>query len=159
MGDRDEIKVTDAISVEAIDPSKDNGTEEIEISKEQSHESVPALHSYQIKPCLLERFKASPVKEIIRTVQAEILAGKNYSPENANKWTIQIANEVNARCRDLQMRRYKHIAQVILGELKGAGVKSGVRCVWDSETDGYTSDIFMNDTIFCVTVVFALYLY
>lgn len=42
------------------------------------------------------------------------------------------------------MKRYKHIVQVILGEHKGAGVKSGVRCLWDSETDGYTSDTFSN---------------
>jgi hypothetical protein len=42
------------------------------------------------------------------------------------------------------MKRYKHIVQVILGEHKGAGVKSGVRCLWDSETDGYTSEIFSN---------------
>lgn len=75
------------------------------------------------------------------------------------------------------MKRYKHIAQVVIGELKGAGVKCGVRCLWDAETDGYTSDIFINvnitlfiryiilfyfvfqDTIFCVCVVFAVYLY
>lgn len=42
------------------------------------------------------------------------------------------------------MKRYKHIVQVIMGELKGAGIKCGVRCIWDSETDGYTSDTFMN---------------
>jgi hypothetical protein len=45
---------------------------------------------------------------------------------------------------ELKMKRYKHIVQVILGEHKGAGVKSGVRCLWDSETDGYTSEIFSN---------------
>lgn len=74
----------------------------------------------------------------------EILTGQSYDTENAKKWTIQIANEVNAKVKDLKMKRYKHIAQVIMGELKGAGVKCGVRCLWDSETDGYTSEIFMN---------------
>ncbi|XP_044756359.1 dynein light chain Tctex-type protein 2B-like [Coccinella septempunctata] len=159
MGEREEIEASDAISVEGSDLTKGNDNEEVEIFKEQSYESIPALHSYQIKPSLLERFKAAPVKEIIRTVQAEVLTGKVYSADNAKKWSIKIANEVNKRCKDLKMRRYKHIAQVILGELKGAGVKSVVRCVWDSETDGYTSDIFMNDSIVCVTVVFALFLY
>lgn len=51
---------------------------------------------------------------------------------------------MNEKVKDLQMKRYRHIVQVILGEMKGAGVKSGVRCVWDSDTDGYASDIFMN---------------
>ncbi|XP_045467526.1 dynein light chain Tctex-type protein 2B-like [Harmonia axyridis] len=159
MAERESVEASDAISVEGTDLTKGNETEEMEIFKEQSYESIPALHSYQIKPSLLERFKATPVKEIIRTVQAEVLTGKSYSADNAKKWSIKIVNEVNKRCREMKMRRYKHIAQVILGELKGAGVKSVVRCVWDSETDGYTSDIFMNDTIVCVTTVFASYFY
>lgn len=33
---------------------------------------------------------------------------------------------------------------MILGERKGQGVKSGMRCLWDCEVDGYTSEIFMN---------------
>lgn len=60
---------------------------------------------------------------------------------------------------ELEMKRYKHIVQVLLGERKGQGIKSGVRCLWDCEIDGYTSEIFMNDSIFCVTTVFAVYLY
>lgn len=115
--------------------------------------------AYQIKPSLEEKFKEMPVKEIIRTVLADTLLGKNYESENVKKWTITIANEVNEKVKELQLKRYKHIVQVLLGEMRGAGVKSGVRCIWDSDTDSYTSDIFMNDTIFCVTTVFAIYMY
>lgn len=46
------------------------------------------------------------------------------------------------------MKRYKHIVQVVIGEMKGAGVKSGVRCLWDSDVDGYTSEIFINVSVF-----------
>lgn len=42
------------------------------------------------------------------------------------------------------MKRYKHITQVIIGEMKGAGVKCGLRCLWDCETDAYTSEVFIN---------------
>lgn len=52
--------------------------------------------------------------------------------------------EVNSISVELHMKRYKHIVQVVMGEMRGAGVKSGVRCVWDAETDGYTSDVFIN---------------
>lgn len=116
-------------------------------------------NSYQIKPSLEEKFKELPVKEIIRTVLGETLLGKNYEPDNVKKWTITIANEVNEKVKELQMKKYKHVVQVIVGEMRGAGVKSGVRCIWDSDTDGYASEVFMNDTIFCVTTVFAIYLY
>ncbi|XP_044756360.1 dynein light chain Tctex-type protein 2B-like [Coccinella septempunctata] len=99
------------------------------------------------------------VKEIIRAVQDEVLTGKTYMDDEAKEWTTKIVNEVSKRCRELQIRRYKHIAQVFLMELKGAGAKSVIKSMWDDETDGYTSDKFVNDTIMCVTVVFAIHLY
>lgn len=157
------VEVGDATSVAANDATKtatSPGTEDT-VGKKSSVESVTPVSAYQIKPALKDRylalvfsifffykltfrFKTQPVKEVIRNVMAEVLAGQSYDTENAKKWTIQIANEVNAKVKDLKMKRYKHIAQVIMGELKGAGVKCGVRCLWDSETDGYTSEIFMN---------------
>ncbi|RZC38930.1 tctex1 domain-containing protein 2, partial [Asbolus verrucosus] len=87
-------------------------------------------------------FKAGTVKEIIRTLLFEKLSGKSYDAERVKKWTVELANEISSKVTELKMKRYKHIVQVILGEHKGAGVKSGVRCVWDAETDGYTSEIF-----------------
>lgn len=142
--DLQDVAPSDAVSPTAEDNDTDKKNDE---------------HAYKIKPSLEEKFKEIPVKEIIRNVLADTLLGKNYEPEYVKKWIITIANEVNERVKELQMKRYKHIVQVILGEMRGAGVKSGLRCVWDSETDGYTSDIFMNDTIFCVTSVFAIYMY
>lgn len=45
------------------------------------------------------------------------------------------------------MTRYRHIVQVIIGEMKGAGVRTGARCIWDCECDAYTSEVFMNVSI------------
>ncbi|KAJ8922322.1 hypothetical protein NQ315_004265 [Exocentrus adspersus] len=125
----------------------------------KSHDTIPPVNSYQIKPSLQEKFKEIPVREIIRNVVSTTLTGKAYDPSFVKRWTISIANEVNEKVKELQMKRYKHIVQVVIGEMKGAGVKSGVRCLWDSDVDGYTSEVFMNDTIFCLTTVFAIYLY
>ncbi|XP_028128824.1 dynein light chain Tctex-type protein 2B [Diabrotica virgifera virgifera] len=131
-----------------------------DVFEEEPIESISTgISSYQIKPTLQNKFKELPVKEIIRNVVASVLTGLAYDPDRAKNWSMSISNEVNDKVRDLQMKRYKHIVQVIIGEMKGAGVKSAVRCVWDSDVDGYTSDIFINDTIFCVTTVFAIYLY
>lgn len=55
-----------------------------------------------------------------------------------------MSNEINEKVIELKMKRYKHIIEVTLGQHKGAGVKSGFRGIWDSETDGYTSEIFSN---------------
>ncbi|CAH1113348.1 unnamed protein product [Psylliodes chrysocephalus] len=137
-----------------------NITEKIsEDVKDEAEDVSSADGSYQIKPSLQAKFKEIPVKEIIRNVVGAILTGKSYDAELAKKWTINIANEVSDKVKDLEMKRYKHVVQVIIGEMRGAGVKCGARCVWDSDVDNYTSEIFINDTIFCVTAVFAIYLY
>ncbi|KAK4872678.1 hypothetical protein RN001_014707 [Aquatica leii] len=160
MQDQGSIQVDDAVSALGSDATRtSDAIQTISVAKEISHDSIPALHTYQIKPALEDKFKENPVKEIIRSVLTSKLVGKYYDSDNAKKWTISIANDINSKVRELKMKRYKHIVQVIIGELKGAGVKCGVRCLWDSETDGYTSDTFMNETIFCVVVVFAIYLY
>ncbi|XP_060520033.1 dynein light chain Tctex-type protein 2B-like [Cylas formicarius] len=144
----------------ATTPSLGTKIEELpDAAQQQSYESVGPLNTYQIKPNLQEKFKELPVKEIIKEVQAAVLGGKQYDPEQVKKWTIRIANDVNQKVKELEMKRYKHIAQVIIGEKKGQGIKAGVRCLWDADVDGTTSEIFMNDTIFCVTTVFAIYLY
>ncbi|KAG5880165.1 hypothetical protein JTB14_001655 [Gonioctena quinquepunctata] len=145
------IEPSDAITVPP-DSGQKEGSKEIQ-------GTIPVDNSYRIKPSLEAKFKEIPVKEIIRTIVSSLLTGKTYDPENAKKWTISIANEVNDKVKDLQMKRYKHIVQVLVGERKGAGVKSGVRCLWDSDVDSFTSEIFMSETIFCVTTVFAVYLY
>lgn len=40
--------------------------------------------------------------------------------------------------------RYKFIVNVVIGEQRGAGVKVGTRCIWDTESDSYAFDNFMN---------------
>jgi tctex1 domain-containing protein 2 len=35
----------------------------------------------------------------------------------------------------------------------------GSRCLWDSDTDNYASDVYMNDSLFCCAAVFGLYYY
>ncbi|KAJ8933089.1 hypothetical protein NQ314_014217 [Rhamnusium bicolor] len=142
MDDDENETLEDIEPNDAISPTA-SGDLQAEILN-RSHESIPAVNYYQIKPSLQEKFKEIPVKEIIRNVVSSTLSGKSYEPEHVKKWTILIANEVNEKVKELQMKRYKHIVQVIIGEMKGAGVKSGVRCLWDSDVDGYTSEIFIN---------------
>lgn len=45
---------------------------------------------------------------------------------------------------DLGFQRYKYIVNVVLGEQRGAGVKTGTRCIWDAEADSYAYDNFVN---------------
>ncbi|CAG5106330.1 Similar to dynlt2b: Dynein light chain Tctex-type protein 2B (Danio rerio) [Cotesia congregata] len=42
---------------------------------------------------------------------------------------------------------------------KGAGVKIGTRCLWDAEADDYAHGNFINESIFCVACVYAVFFY
>ncbi|KAF5282465.1 hypothetical protein FQA39_LY17580 [Lamprigera yunnana] len=99
------VEVDDAVSALGTDATRTSGAvQSISTAKEVSHDSIPALHTYQIKPTIEDKFKENPVKEIIRSVLVSKLGGKNYDSENAKKWTVGIANEVNTKVRDLQPR-------------------------------------------------------
>ncbi|KAG8037058.1 hypothetical protein G9C98_004380 [Cotesia typhae] len=59
----------------------------------------------------------------------------------------------------LNFQQYKYIVNVVLGEQRGAGVKIGTRCLWDAEADDYAHGNFINETIFCVACVYAVFFY
>ncbi|KYN13890.1 Tektin-4 [Trachymyrmex cornetzi] len=114
---------------------------------------------YQIRPHLDEKFKPLSAKEIIHDVLFEQLATKSYDAQAAAQWTKDIADVIERKIKDLQFKRYKYIVNVVLGQQHGAGVKIGTRCIWDAEADTYAYDSFINDTIFCVAIVYAVYFY
>ncbi|XP_020281373.1 tctex1 domain-containing protein 2-like [Pseudomyrmex gracilis] len=114
---------------------------------------------YQIRPQLYEKFKPLSAKEIIHDVLFDQLATKSYDAQAAAQWTKDIADNIERKIKDLQFNRYKYIVNVILGQQHGAGVKIGTRCIWDAEADTYAYDSYVNDTIFCVAIVYAIYFY
>jgi hypothetical protein len=40
---------------------------------------------------------------------------------------------------ELNMPRYKVVVQTIIGEVRGQGLRVASRCLWDVDTDNYTS--------------------
>lgn len=119
----------------------------------------PTVSQYQIRPSLENKFKSLLVKEMIHSVLNDELGGKEYSEEEAKIWSQTIANIVRTRVKDMGFPRYKFVVQCVIGEEHGAGVKIGCRCLWDADTDSFASDTFLNETIFCMTAVYAVYFY
>ncbi|XP_058118860.1 dynein light chain Tctex-type protein 2B-like isoform X2 [Anopheles ziemanni] len=119
----------------------------------------PAPAAYQMRPALSETFKSERIREIIQTVLTETLTGQTYTAADASRWTKSLADEISLKVKDLEMYRYKHVVQVMLGQQLGAGCKYVSRCRWDTECDNYATAEFKNSTIFCVVTVYGLYLY
>ncbi|CAK9816476.1 Dynein light chain Tctex-type protein 2B [Anthophora quadrimaculata] len=145
-------------------------SEEIKVEKEEtSRVNVEVLDDaetarteqqvYQIRPQLHEKFKPLSAKEVIHNVLFDQLSAKIYDAEEAVQWTKDIADTIREKVKELKFKHYKYIVNVVLGEQHGAGVKIGTRCIWDAEADAYAYDSFLNDTIFCVATVYAVYFY
>ena len=54
---------------------------------------------------------------------------------------------------------FQIVVEVVIGEQRGEGVRMGTRCLWDSDTDNFASDVFMNDSLFCCAAAFGIYYY
>jgi len=116
-------------------------------------------NSYNIRPNFKHKFRPAAVKAIIHDVLNEELSGKQYNSEEATSWSKHISDTVKDKLKELELDRYKFIVQVVIGEQRGEGVKVACRCLWDSDTDNYAQDIFMNDTLFCVVAAYGVFYY
>jgi hydrogenase maturation factor HypE len=115
---------------------------------------------YQIKPKQKEKFKPGKAKEMIQEVLNQNLKNqKTYNPDSAQSLSKSIAESVKDKLKELNLPRYKYIVQVSIGEQKGQGVRVGCKCFWDFDTDHCASETFVNDGIFCLCTVYAVYLY
>ncbi|VDI38573.1 dynein light chain Tctex-type protein 2B-like [Mytilus galloprovincialis] len=118
-----------------------------------------ASNTYIIRPNFQNKFRPIIVKETIHTVLNDRLSGKVYDVDETTDLCRVISDEIKTKLKDLGYDRYKFVVQVVIGEQKGEGVKMGCRCFWDSDTDNYAQDIFMNDSLFCVAAAFGCFYY
>ncbi|XP_033106324.1 tctex1 domain-containing protein 2-like [Anneissia japonica] len=127
---------------------------------QENLEEEPVIpNTYMLRPNFLQKFRQATVKETIHIVLTEELADKQYDSEECSEWCKNISSEIKKRLKDLDLDRYKFIVQVVIGEQRGEGVKMGCRCFWDSDTDNYAQDIFMNESLFCVAAAFGVFYY
>lgn len=97
------------------------------------------------------------MKDIIRSVLENNLANQTYQGDLVQQQTKSIADAVKEKLKDLALPRYKYMVQVVIGEQRGEGIRMGCRTFWAS-TDTYASDTFVNDSLFCCCVAYAVYL-
>ena len=113
---------------------------------------------YQIKP--KQKFKPGKAKEMIQEILNSTLRyQKSYNPDSAQNLSKTIAENVKDKLKELNLPRYKYIVQVSIGEQKGQGVRVGSKCFWDFDTYHCASESFVNDSVFCLCTVYAVYLY
>jgi hypothetical protein len=92
------------------------------------------------------RFYPSKVKTEIKKLVDEELANfafdQNAATRKANDLAISIRKLLKQGTGDARMKRYKLLIQVVIGELKGQGIRIMSQCLWDEKLDNYTDCTF-----------------
>ncbi|KAH7484754.1 Dynein light chain Tctex-type protein 2B [Phytophthora ramorum] len=102
---------------------------------------------------------ATKMKQVIGQVLVDKLDNASYQSDRAAALTKEIADAVKMQLKECNFPRFKYVVQVVIGEQRGEGVRMGCRCFWDAETDCYASETYSNDSLFCVTTAYSIYLY
>ncbi|NXR65078.1 TC1D1 protein, partial [Rhadina sibilatrix] len=103
------------------------------------------------------RFPVAAVDEILRDVVGSALREQRYEPGPCREAAKDIAEVVKARVKALAVPRYKIVVVAHVGQLAGQSLQVGSRCLWDPQSDTFSSYVFQNSSLFAVTNVYAVY--
>ena len=114
--------------------------------------------SYRTRPVESEKFVPRAVEAIIREVMERALKSAHFDETECKSLALELCAEIKERVKQLNIPRYKVVLQSVLGEVKGQGAYIASRCLWDTDTDNYAAFSMKNASLFCVIMVFGLYL-
>jgi len=114
--------------------------------------------TFRMKPKDNEKFVPKAVEEIIKDVFEKRLKKAKFDDQKCKTMALELCSEIKDRVKDLNIPRYKVVLQSVIGEVKGQGAYIASRCLWDTETDNFASYSMKNSSLFCVIMVFGLYL-
>ncbi|KAK7483857.1 hypothetical protein BaRGS_00024874 [Batillaria attramentaria] len=137
----------------------EEGSEQTQQQAAPANQQERDGNTYVIRPNFQHKFRPVMVKEMIHMVLTDQLAGKTYDPESTTEWTKNISDTIKSKLKDMGYDRYKFIVQVIIAEQRGQGTKMACRCFWDSDTDSYAQDLYMNDSLVCVAAAYGVFHY
>ena len=87
----------------------------------------------------------------------EYLDGKEFDPEDAKQWSMELSDMIKNKMKETTNERYKIAVQVQIGAMEGQGLFAASRCLWDEKTDNYASAQYYSNELFAVAMVFCCY--
>jgi hypothetical protein len=90
------------------------------------------------------RFQSQIGEQIIKQVLKESLTGHKYVAEEVNILVKEISQKIKDNLKKLELPRYKYVVNVVIGEMKGEGVRMNARCFWDQDSDSMAQSEFIN---------------
>jgi tctex1 domain-containing protein 2 len=159
------MSAADVVSALNVSDSQQHGNTNGVSQQQQSSSSSsssPVIEywepSYRTRPVDSAKFVPKPVESIIRDVMERSLKTAVFDDATCKVLALELCSEIKERVKSLSIPRYKVVLQSVLGEVKGQGAYIASRCLWDTDTDNYAAFSMKNSSLFCVVMVFGLYL-
>ncbi|KAJ2741387.1 hypothetical protein GGI20_005227 [Coemansia sp. BCRC 34301] len=113
-----------------------------------------------LRPDYMHRFRPTVAKPIISEVLRSTIGNAKYAADVMAELSTSIGERIVERLvAEPGLERYKFVANVSIFQNSGQGARMGIGATWDQESDAAVQETFANDSIRCVAVVFAVYVY
>ncbi|XP_071492841.1 dynein light chain Tctex-type 5-B-like [Diadema antillarum] len=120
-------------------------------------ESVRVENTYQLGPQSECTFRPLRVRREVESLVETILADERYDASRCGFITVRITEAVKDRVKTLGFSRHKLVVQTMLSSASGQSFEIASRCLWNAETDNYTTVVYQNPSLFAVVSVYGLY--
>ena len=97
------------------------------------------------------------VREIIAKVLKENLTDKDYDPRVMSRRCLELSEVIKERVKQLDMRRFKIVCMVIIGQNADQSMVVSSRCLWNFNYDNFSSFTLKKGPFYAVGMVFATY--
>ncbi|XP_782355.2 tctex1 domain-containing protein 1-like [Strongylocentrotus purpuratus] len=122
-----------------------------------SVESVRIENTYQLGPDREHTFRPLCVQHEVERLLDQILGNERYDSSRSGFLTVRIAEAVKDRVKTLGFVRHKLVVQTMLSSAGGQSFEIASRCLWNADTDNYTTAVYQNPTLFAIVSVYGLY--
>lgn len=113
-------------------------------------------NTYRLEP--KTRFPHAKAERIIAQELESVLEEVEYSPQGCLRLASELCETLKNKMKGLNIPRYKLVALVHVGEKSEQGMRIGSRCLWNTDTDTFSSASYSNSSLFAVGTIYASYL-
>lgn len=116
-------------------------------------------NTYQLDPREDQRFPTKKAEDVIKSVFAAHLTDKKYNADQSKSLTTQLTELIKTQVKQElgHKNRFKVVVLVMVGSMKGQGVRCASRCLWYPQSDRCASYTYNNEQMFAVGNVYGVY--
>nr|XP_033773108.1 tctex1 domain-containing protein 1-like [Geotrypetes seraphini] len=104
------------------------------------------------------KFSCSKAEKLIKGYLPAKLAHVSYDPVGCAGLTTALCEEIKSMIKKVTPARYRLICNVTIGSNSNDNIAVTSQCLWDPYSDNFMSCSYTNPTLFCVVLVYAVYL-